>query len=323
MSKKCDAVFMGGGVRGIGYAGAVKAFHEAGYEFKNLAGVSAGAIVASLVASGYSGDELEEEMKTIDYKRFKGKDSHFGLASRFFSFRKDYGVYNSDYFEQWLSGLLKRKGVVKFKDLEYEEKGKIKNKLLVAATDIFRRKFLIFPHDLEDYGIDPREFEVAKAVRMSMSIPLFYHPYKLIDSKGGEHWIVDGGLICNYPIHLFDNGKDKPKRPIFGFKFVSDTDNSHIIEDAKSQKQKEKLQDYVLRLADLIIDSQNHQYSNLVDGDDERTINISVTVDKKVVSPIDFGLSEETSAALSANGYSAAQEFLGKWDFKKWLRTHR
>jgi len=182
----CDAVFMGGGVRGIGYAGAVKAFHEAGYDFVNVAGVSAGAIVASLVAAGYSGDELDHEMKNIAYKRFKGK-GHFGLAGNLFSFRKDYGIYNSDYFEKWLAELLARKGIVHFKDLEYVEKGKIKNRLTIAATDVFKRKYLILPQDLEDYGINPREFEVAKAVRMSMSIPLFYHPFKLEDSHGTPH----------------------------------------------------------------------------------------------------------------------------------------
>ena len=194
-------------------------------------------------------------MKALDYKRFKGKDSHFGLISRLFSFRKDYGVYNSDYFEKWLSELLKRKNIVTFKDLEYQEKGKTRNRLTVAATDIFKKKLLVFPQDLAEYGLDPGEFEVAKAVRMSMSIPLFYHPYKLKDSQGAEHWIVDGGILCNYPMHLFDNGKDKLKRPLFGFKFYADKAHTEDTEDTVSEtKHKEKLAEYVLRISDLIFD---------------------------------------------------------------------
>ena len=58
-------------------------------------------------------------------------------------------------------------------------------------------------------------------------------------------------------------------------------------------------------------------------GDTERTVNISVVVNDKVVSPIDFGLSDETSTSLSENGYAAAKEFLTTWDFKKWLKTFR
>ena len=318
---------MGGGVRGIGYAGAVKAFHEAGYEFRNVAGVSAGAIVASLVAAGFSGDELEEEMKKIDYKQFKGK-GHFGLLSNLFAFRKAYGIYNSDYFEKWLAELLARKNVVTFKDLEYVERGKVQNRLTIAATDIFRRKLLVFPQDLADYGINPREFEVAKAVRMSMSIPLFYHPYKLADVNGTDHWIVDGGLLCNYPLYLFDNGRQKLQRPVFGFKFCScaatakakDMEEADATSDTHKQ---EKLQEYILRIADLVLDSQNHQYPYIVEGDEARTVKISVVVDKKVVSPINFGLSEKTCVALSENGYKAAKELLETWDFKKWLKKYR
>ncbi|HEY1441635.1 MAG TPA: patatin-like phospholipase family protein, partial [Mycobacterium sp.] len=46
-----DLVCEGGGVRGIGLVGAVDALAAAGYEFPRVAGTSAGAIVASLVAA--------------------------------------------------------------------------------------------------------------------------------------------------------------------------------------------------------------------------------------------------------------------------------
>ena len=53
MAKRADAVFEGGGVKGIGLVGAVSEIEKAGYTFENLAGTSAGAIVASLLAVGY------------------------------------------------------------------------------------------------------------------------------------------------------------------------------------------------------------------------------------------------------------------------------
>lgn len=55
-----DAVFEGGGVKGIGLVGAVAAAEEKGYRWMNVAGTSAGAIVASLLAAGYTGIELEK-----------------------------------------------------------------------------------------------------------------------------------------------------------------------------------------------------------------------------------------------------------------------
>ena len=72
--KKCNAVFEGGGVRGIGHVGAVCRMEQAGWQFADLAGSSAGAIVAALLAAGYSGRELRKELETLDYMRFKGKD---------------------------------------------------------------------------------------------------------------------------------------------------------------------------------------------------------------------------------------------------------
>ena len=96
------------------------------------------------------------------------------------------------------------------------------------------------------------------------------------------------------------------------------------VEDEISEThKKEKLQAYILRLTDLIFDSQNFQYSEVVAGDDARTVNISVVVNNKVVSPIDFGISKETSEILSGNGYSAAKKFLETWDFKKWVKKYR
>lgn len=52
--KKVDAVFEGGGVKGIGLVGALSVIEKAGYQFENLAGTSAGAIVAGLLAVGFN-----------------------------------------------------------------------------------------------------------------------------------------------------------------------------------------------------------------------------------------------------------------------------
>ena len=70
-SQKIDAVFGGGGVKGSGWVGAIAVAEELGYEFVNLAGTSAGAIIAALVAADYSAGELKTLMDEIDYARFK------------------------------------------------------------------------------------------------------------------------------------------------------------------------------------------------------------------------------------------------------------
>jgi len=74
---KADAVFEGGGVKGIGLVGAVSEIEKAGYEFENLAGTSAGAIVAALLAVGYNAQEMKVELEKLNYNDFK--DEYFYL----------------------------------------------------------------------------------------------------------------------------------------------------------------------------------------------------------------------------------------------------
>src|SRR5437763_904606 len=68
---KIDGVFEGGGVRGIGLVGAISVVEEAGYEFVNLAGTSAGAIVSTLLAAGYTAAELKQVITNLDFATFQ------------------------------------------------------------------------------------------------------------------------------------------------------------------------------------------------------------------------------------------------------------
>ncbi len=66
----------------------------------------------------------------------------------------------------------------------------------------------MLPRDArEQLGIDPDELEIATAVRMSMSIPMFFDPvvHRNPTNRDDEHVIVDGGLLSNFPIWLFDS----------------------------------------------------------------------------------------------------------------------
>jgi predicted acylesterase/phospholipase RssA len=64
-------VLEGGGVKGIALVGATSVLEERGYEFRRVAGTSAGAIVGSLVAANAGAAELEEIMRGVDYRRFQ------------------------------------------------------------------------------------------------------------------------------------------------------------------------------------------------------------------------------------------------------------
>jgi predicted acylesterase/phospholipase RssA len=73
---------------------------------------------------------------------------------------------------------------------------------------------VVLPTGVERYGIDPDQVDVARAVRMSMSIPFFFEPIKFRGS-----YFVDGGILSNFPVWLFDS-PGIPEWPTFGFKLV-------------------------------------------------------------------------------------------------------
>jgi NTE family protein len=89
-----DLVFEGGGVKGIALAGAYSVLEEEGYEPQNMAGASAGAIVAALIAVGYTSDELKEIISKLDYDQFKDEalEDRFPLGKAL-SILRDLGIY--------------------------------------------------------------------------------------------------------------------------------------------------------------------------------------------------------------------------------------
>ena len=217
-----DLVCKGGGVKGIALVGALSYFEECGYVWKKVAGTSVGAIIASLVAVGYSASEIKDIMYNLDYKKFTDKNAlqSVPFVGSLLSLFYCKGIYAGDYVENFLREKFELKGKKYFKDI-YENN---ESKLKVIATDVTNHKLVVLPDDLVKYNIDPMEFEIAKAVRMSLSIPFFFNPV-ILNKNENPSYIVDGGLLSNFPIWIFDVN-DKPRWPTFGFNLFNDVEST-------------------------------------------------------------------------------------------------
>lgn len=301
---RADAVFEGGGVKGIGLVGAAMALEERGYEWVNLAGTSAGAIVASLLAAGYSGRELRPILESLDYTKFK--DSFLEPIGPALTFLFTQGLYLGDYFERWLRRLLHAKGVRTFRDLvipEFADDPRYRYRLRVVASDITRGRMLALPQDAAEFGVDPDDLDVTLAVRMSMSIPFFYRPVRY---KGSV--IVDGGLLSNFPVWLFDD-PGRPAWPTFGFTLVDpNTGQPHEISGAIS---------FLKATVSTMLEAHDARY--IADEQWVRTIAIPCLG----VGTTDFNITTEMSRHLFQSGYVSAQRFLDRWDFQKYINLYR
>ena len=303
---KIDAIFEGGGVKGIGFVGAVCFLEEKNFQWQRLAGTSAGSIIASLLAVGYTGKELYRIISDMDYSKFldeKGIQA-IPLLGKPLGLLFENGMYGGDYIEQWIRGLLNAKGKTKFKDVLLDGECRLK----IIASDITKRKILILPDDLLDYGIDPMEFEIAKAVRMSAGIPICFNPIKL-KYKDGVSYIVDGGILSNFPVWIFDV-KEAPRWPTFGFRFAGP------VERIPSTGNLDFLS-YVFKIFESVVEEDQSVFLN--DKDSVRVI----TIPTFGIQSTDFNISQEDSFKLYLSGYESCKSFLEQWNFSEYIKKYR
>lgn len=296
-----DAVFEGGGVKGIGLVGAICVTEEKGYRWKRVAGTSAGSILASLLAAGYTGQELYEIMVNKNFADFLAPTWYdyipfLGPSARLW-FKK--GLYPTSRLEKWIDQLLAAKGVYTFADLQQKE-----TKLHIIVSDITLENLLVFPQDLIAYGHDPACFPVSKAVCMSCSIPFFFEPAKLVNKEINKTcYLVDGAILSNYPVWLFD--ADNPEWPTFGFRLTSDTvATGHDIDSPLSMFR---------ALFETMMDA--HDNRNIREHDQVRTIMVPANNVKLTDFTIDLKKREE----LFQSGVRAAEDFFKKFSFSSYL----
>ncbi len=312
---KCDAVFEGGGVNGVGLCGAVAVTEAMGYEFNRVAGTSAGSIVAALIAGGYDANTISDIVSNTNYQKFcdKGAIDRIPVLGPVLSILFENGFYEGDYFLNWMRGHLERSPsrARTFGDLIKREDGGYP--LQMIATDISRRKMLIFPGDIAEYGIDPDAFEIALAVRMSMSVPVFFETVCLHHSQGPCH-IVDGGVLSNYPVWLFDRKDNLPPRwPTFGFKLEDFRQGLPIDHYSKISGPI----DLCMALVNTMLDA--HDARAMEASERVRTIHI----DTMGNSFVNFGMDNATRDRLYDSGAMAAAQFFKKWDFENYINEFR
>jgi NTE family protein len=323
-----DLVFEGGGVKGIGLAGAIATLEDHGYQHQNVAGTSAGSISAALLAAGYSAAELREIIMELDYRQFqdRGWEDKVPLIERSLSLLLDLGIYEGNFFLQWIRERLEAKGVRTFANLvhpDYADDPRFRHRLQVVASDVTTHQLLVLPRDAGKLGIEPDDLDVALAVRMSMSIPVFFEPVLFENPKTGQtHVIVDGGMLSNYPVWLFDcDDGSPPEWPTFGMLLVEPKPRTPIGARLPKPKMAGKgagaVLDYVKALAQTMMEAHDRMY--VEQSSYARTIPIPTLG----VGTTEFDLSKERALALFDSGRWAAEEFLKKWDFEAYIATFR
>ena len=298
-----NLIFEGGGIKGIAYCGALRELqkHNLLKNIKRYAGSSVGAITACLLAIGYTIDELEQILKDTNFEDFK--DDKIGIIRDFYSLLNDYGYCPGNYLYDWLGFMIKAK--VGKENYTFSDLWNDKNiDLIITGTNLNRMNTYYFSH--RTYP----EMELRQAIRISASYPFVFVPVEF----DGDLFI-DGGVIDNYPLHLFDGeypgdiraiqGLCKCNHKTLGLKLISnnEAENCSLL---KERIEIPDIKSFSYNMINLLCKSVER--SDIDDNYWSRTICIQ-TDD---ISTTEFDISKEKKQFLVENGKQAVEHFIKK-----------
>lgn len=320
-----NLIFEGGGVKGIAYIGALNVLEQKGIlkEIKRVGGTSAGAIIALLLALDFSMAEIQNIVWNMDFKKFI--DASWGVIRNTDRLLNEYGWYKGNYFRNWIGELIKKK--TGSTNTTFAELNKMNNSkdLFLIGTNLSTGYAEIF-----SYQHSP-DMTLVEGVRISMSIPLFFTAVR--NEKNDV--CVDGGVLENYPIKLFDRKSyidnffrkteyyepfNRASRNNQYDPYVFNMETLGFRLDSSSEiKVFEKIEEppavpidsfisFIKRLIATMLDSQQNRH--LHSDDWQRTIYI----DTLGVRTTDFDMGDQHKTALVQSGRQYTEKYFGWFD---------
>ena len=170
---------------------------------------------------------------------------------------------------------------------------------------------------------------LALAVRISGGVPLYFEPVALdnrlqkikrSDTASFVNYYVDGGMLCNYPISMFDTCEDAVLNPLLcdKVKFNSQTigvklERPQQIDSLNQSSTRipaydiNKLSEYLAAFSNLLMETLSRKYPGLA-NEKGRTIYVS----QGNISPIIKRTKQQDKLLLYKNGVDAASSFLAE-----------
>lgn len=192
-----NGVFKGGGAKGVVYAGALEALESRNVWFQAVAGTSAGAITASLIAAGLDARDLRAHVPSLlGSLRKQPLRLVLGLSDSWFDNRGLAGALEEIFRQQCRTPA--EAGPVTYRML-FDATGIT---LYVVAFDLAEAQPVVFSvHTSPDAS-------VTSTVLASTAIPGVFPSARLVlrtSPSAVIHRLVDGGAWANYPRFVFSD----------------------------------------------------------------------------------------------------------------------
>ncbi|MGE4424803.1 MAG: patatin-like phospholipase family protein [Pseudodesulfovibrio sp.] len=327
MSQFVNLCFEGGGVKGIAYAGALKVLEQRGVmpDIRRVAGTSAGAISAALVAMGADWQKVKEIVGGTNFREFM--DHYWLLGLNTHQLLHKYGLFKGEKFSEWMRDQIQE--LTGNADLTFSELWMLSTSspqtyrdLSMVGTNLNRQKSVVYN------AVNSPDMPIWEAVRISMSIPLFFGACK----DESDDVLVDGGVSWNYPLDIYDRldfiadiSRTDNYTPVhytsrkwddqiynkqtLGMR-VDNEDEIGVTRDRMQSPREDidNILDYTKALLGFMLDMANK--AHLHENDWHRTI----FIDAKKVQTCDFNLSRSKVDELVQSGEDCANKYFDWFD---------
>ncbi|ELT93006.1 hypothetical protein CAPTEDRAFT_220516 [Capitella teleta] len=192
-----NLVFEGGGAKGMFYIGVIKVLEDLGLlsRMKRFGGTSVGSIAAGVLAVGGTTKDVEKIFVEGNVAKLV-YDSKGGKMSLIPNVIKKFGWNPADKLLKTIYTYFKEK--VGNPEITFMELYKLRGVELCTVASNLSTMTPEYCH----VKTTP-DMCVARAIRSSASLPGIMQPVK-INRDGVEEILVDGALVCNFPLHCYD-----------------------------------------------------------------------------------------------------------------------
>ncbi len=197
ISQKVGLVLSGGGAYGLAHIGVIKALEENNIPIDFITGTSAGAIIGSMYAAGYSPEQMETIVKQEAFVKMSTGEMEMKYKYFFkqpitdaswikLKLSKEFDLNKSLPTNFTNSTMLDFNFMIAFSSVSAKANYNFDNLFVpfrCVSSDIVEKKYHVF-----------RDGNLSQAVRASMTYPGYFKPIK-VNGK----LMFDGGLYNNFP----------------------------------------------------------------------------------------------------------------------------
>lgn len=304
-----NLIFKGGGARGMAYIGSMQALAERNIlpQVERVAGTSAGAIVATLASLQINHEEWAPMLRSFDISTVMNRNERSVRLHNLWRLESDYGMFSSESFYEWLKEVIADRcagnPLATFAD--FRQLGHLD--LSVVASNLNQKREEIFSFETTP------NVPVANAVRMSISIPLYFSSLRHNENGFGDgDFYVDGGVFNNFPIHLYDQQKYAKENPWYLNRINYETLGFYLYPNENRANQKnnhpKNFFEYLLLNLESIRQAQQVQAFSASTTDQRR----SIKIDDCGISSVNFTAVQPSPEfdCLIRSGYESTIEFL-------------